>query len=195
MKSLAKLLLLGTLSLLSACTLSPSKPPAAIDTSNNASIENWHLKGKIGIRSPGQSDSAYLNWQQCQQLTAIVLSGPLGQGAARLGIGPHHATLEDSDGKSFHADSAEQLLRQQLQMNIPVSELYFWLRGLPAPDGPYQWEDQQTLLQAGWHIHFDYFQQVDQRQLPAKIIARQDQLTITLILRGWDLNPDCSKTL
>ena len=43
-------------------------------------MDEWHIKGKIGIKQGDEGGSAYLDWIQSQDSFHITLSGPLGQG-------------------------------------------------------------------------------------------------------------------
>lgn len=175
--------------LMSAC--SSIQPPEPIpNTEGNAAINTWQLSGKIGLRSEGKAHSAYLNWQQCEQQYHIRLSGPLGQGAASLTGDDTRATLKSRDNE-VSANNPEQLLAQQLGWTIPVQELLYWVRGIPAPDQPYQLIDNQ-LLQAGWQLSYHRWQQVGTQQLPAKMIASHPRAKVTLILKEWQLDTDCT---
>ena len=175
--------------LLAACSSTPQAPEPIPNTKGNATIAAWQLSGKIGLRSEGQAHSAYLNWQQCGDDYRIRVSGPLGQGAASLSGNSHQATLRSRNGESS-ADNPEQLLEQQLGWSIPVAQLLYWIRGIPAPKQSYQFTDQQ-LRQAGWQIDYQRWQQVDQYQLPAKMTATHPRAKVTLILKDWQLDTDC----
>ncbi len=192
MRSLGCSLLLTILS--SACSFQ-SRPPLSAELAamhSNAAIKQWQISGKIGIRSEQQSESAYLNWQQCGEYYDIRLSGPLGQGAARLRGSPQQVSLKTSKQVS-HADNPEQLLQQQLGWSIPVTQLFYWVRGIPSPAHSYRSSsDNSGFEQAGWHISYQRLQQVDGITLPAKAIARHPRLKVTLLLKNWQLSPDCS---
>lgn len=177
--------------LMAGCSNTPQAPEPMPRTEGNAAITAWRLSGKLGLRSEGQAHSAYLNWQQCGDNYRIRVSGPLGQGAASLTGNSHRATLRSRDGE-ISANNAEQLLEQQLGWSIPVAELLYWLRGIPAPKQDYQLIDEQ-LLQAGWQLNYQRWQQVDQYQLPAKMTATHPRAKVTLIIRDWQLDSGCTQ--
>lgn len=190
LQTLLVLVLLG----LSACsslqtTTTPQQPLAA-----NQAIEHWQLRGKIGIRDGQQANSAYINWSQCADAYDIKITGPLGQGAAHIYGDQHGATLENHQQQTFYAADPEQLLQQQFGWYFPVSQLVYWLRAIPAPDEPYHPNtDNHGFTQSGWQLNYPQFTNIDGFELPAKIIAKQPPLQVTLILKQWQLQ-HCGQT-
>jgi outer membrane lipoprotein LolB len=162
----------------------------------NKQIEHWHLRGKIGLRQKNKAHSAYLNWQQCGDYYDIRLSGPFGQGAARLYGNKQRATLLRSDQTRLSASSPEQLLAQELGWSIPVSQLLYWIRGIPEPNNAFTPSATHTgFKQSDWQVSYPTLSTVDRFSLPTKAIAKQSNLTVTLILKHWDLNPECEPAL
>lgn len=124
-----------------------------------SSLDAWQINGKVGIRAPKDSGSGTLFWLQRQDYFDIRLSGPLGRGAARLTGRPGDIQLEVANQGRYQAESPEQLLREQLGLNLPVSHLFWWIRGLPSPDSKSRLNlDSQSHLaqlnQDGWHVEF-----------------------------------------
>ncbi|MEE8057142.1 MAG: lipoprotein insertase outer membrane protein LolB [Pseudomonadales bacterium] len=177
--------------LLSACSGLQTRPPGTEDFTNNGDLHYWSLRGKIGIRDDHSATSAYLNWQQCGDYYNIRLSGPLGQGAAHLYGDKTRVTLQSSDNRPITASTPEQLLVQQLGWEIPVSRLLYWIRGIPDPNLSYT-PDDQGFQQSGWQLSYPKRMSIDQYTLPSKAIAKHPQLKLTLILKHWNLQPNCS---
>jgi outer membrane lipoprotein LolB len=187
------------MALLQACSLQPSidtdqQPSTSLAAmANNHTISQWRLSGKIGIRSQKQSETAYLNWYQCQDNFDIRLSGPLGQGAVHLSGDNTLVHLQTSKGERYSAASAEQLMNQQLGWQLPIAELFYWVRGLPSPSGIAQVNDSgDGFKQSGWQLHFKNPTTQGQYTLPGKVIAIHPQMKITLILKQWDLDAECN---
>jgi outer membrane lipoprotein LolB len=186
-----------------ACGFLNTKKTAIVTefTSNNT-IQQWLLKGKIGIRSQQQAHSTYLNWQQCGNHYDIRLSGPLGQTKAHLyGVSQRMlsqkleshkpvAHLSQQHTQPITASNPDQLLFQQLGWNIPVTQLFYWIRGIPTPDHTYHPYDD-GFQQSGWQLSYPKSTTTNLYTLPAKVIAKHPQLQVTFILKTWDLNPDC----
>jgi outer membrane lipoprotein LolB len=187
--------LLVLLLLANGCSIQsrPPLPAELLAMQDNIGLSHWQLSGKLGIRNQQQAKSAYLNWQQCGEFFDIRLSGPLGQGGARLQGSRESVTLQTTD-KTSSASNPEQLLQQQLGWSMPISQLHYWVRGIPSPNQGYRNNpDNNGFEQAGWHISYLQLQQVDNLTLPAKAIATHPRLKLTLLLKKWQLDPDCSE--
>jgi outer membrane lipoprotein LolB len=194
-----RLLSLLFLLALTSCATVPSAKLAApqnqtISFENRANtlshIENWNLKGAIAIRTPKDAVSANWQWQQKADHTYVIsLFGPLGTNSLQLTGSPNHVLLETSDGKKISADSAESLLKQQ-GYHLPVSYLYYWIRGLPVPGIPAQKSFDAsnhltTLIQQGWRVEYPRYISVNQIDLPGKIILTHIELNVKIIVNQW----------
>ncbi|MCV6588149.1 MAG: lipoprotein insertase outer membrane protein LolB [Marinobacterium sp.] len=150
--------------------------------------QHWELSGKVGIRTARESNSAGVSWQQQGELTDITLSGPFNAQAARIQSTPVRVTL-DADGQRYQAESPEALLEQQLGWQLPVRELAWWVRGLPAPDSPWQQqlenERLKTLSQKGWQIRYSRYS--EDLQLPEKLVLRYETLRVVLVIHDWTI--------
>lgn len=191
------LLTLAASTLLAGCTSAPviTGSIGNWDTHQQRLLqqEHWQLSAKLGVRSPSDSGSAYLNWQQQSNSYHIHLSGPLGQGSVHINGSPEQVSLSRSGEPELRAASAEELLQQTLGWGAPIAQLKYWVRGLPAPDKT----SQQThntqgalahLQQSGWSLEYSRYRMVDGFLLPGKIIARQGELKLTLIIKDWALS-------
>ncbi len=189
-----KALTLIAVIVISACSNTPQTPLTPTQRAENINISNWYIKGKIGLKDGKEAHSAYLNWLQCGDDYDIRVTGPFGQGAAHLFGNDKLANLETADSHTSQARNAEQLLSRQLGWSFPVTELLYWLRGIPSPMLSYTAQNQLAgFQQSDWQLSFPRLKTVDDYQLPTKIVASQDPLKITLIIKQWQLQPDCSR--
>ncbi|MGK0442319.1 MAG: outer membrane lipoprotein LolB [Pseudohongiellaceae bacterium] len=156
----------------------------------NQQIHHWQIGGKIGLRSEQSSDTGYLNWQQCNDDFEIRLTGPLGQGAAILYGNQNNVTLKTKEG-TRKATSPEQLLAQQ-GWQLPVSQLKYWVRGIPAPQFDVTQQTSEGFTQMGWHVRFTQWQNIYNHRLPKKAIATHPELKVTLLLKNWGLKQECA---
>lgn len=151
------------------------------------SMQHWQLLGKAGIRTPQQSDSAGFSWQQNLDRYDISLFGPFNAQAARIKGNDQQVSLE-ADGQVYRARSPEALLEQHLGWQLPVRDLAWWIRGLPAPDSPYSETRKNdrlaSLQQQGWQISYRRYSP-DNRH-PEKLILQRDKLRITLVIHEWE---------
>lgn len=156
-------------------------------------LDGWQIEGKLGIRSEQNSGSGTLFWLQRQSYYDIRIAGPLGQGASRLTgrSGPGgQVTLEVANQGRYEADSPERLLLEQTGLNLPVSNLLWWVRGLPVPDSRSDIElDPQgrllTLAQDGWQLEYDRYATHNGYDLPERIKLQGYDMDITLVIKSW----------
>jgi len=181
--------------LLAACAHQPAKiePPALGWEAYSAqlqNLENWQLLGKAGIKTADKSGSLRMTWQQQGQFFNLQFFNPLGQRVASISGIPHQAQIltDESDGPQNLQDSL-----QQLGWNVPMDQLLYWIKGIPAP-GLFQlsFNDQQraaSIRQADWQIDYlDYTQVDNELVLPRKLKLQNDQAQLTLVINEWDLD-------
>ncbi len=153
-------------------------------------LDGWQINGKIGIRAPRDSGSATLFWLQRQDYYDIRLSGPLGGGAARLTGRPGDILLEVSNRGRFQAESPEALLREQLRLDLPVSNLLWWIRGLPSPDSRSRITLDSSshlarLEQDGWQVEYQRYTEQNGYALPERLKLHGQDLEVTLVIKDW----------
>lgn len=182
--------------LLSGCSgLTPQEPtpltarPWSEHYQALLAADNWQLSGKIGIRSHQENHSANLFWQQRQQHYLIELSGPLGQGGARIEGDKDGISIDIAGEEPLWAATPEALMEQTLGWQFPVQDLRYWVRGIPAPSTPYTLSFKQKLAhkitQNNWEISYLRYNYKDNYAFPEKIIISQNDLRLTIIAKEW----------
>ncbi|HSW68732.1 MAG TPA: lipoprotein insertase outer membrane protein LolB [Gammaproteobacteria bacterium] len=157
-----------------------------------SNIKSWDLKGLIAIRNAKDAWSANWQWTQNPKDYTINLVGPLGSQSIQLTGSPHSVQLETSDGKKFQSDSPESLLEKQLGWRLPVSSLYYWIRGLPVPSLPAEKQFDSAnrltvLVQQGWRIEYLRYSTVNQIDLPGKMVLNNALLNVKIIVNEWKI--------
>ncbi len=163
-------------------------------------IAHWELNGKLGIRTAEESGSATLKWIQTQQEYRIQLSGPFGQKSMLITGTPSKVILEEAGKKPLTANTAEALIKKAVGWTLPVTQLAFWVRGVPSP------REKITRLrtnelglideleQGGWVIQYSSYRQWDiqgkQLTLPQKVIAQYRDVRLILAVRNWQMGAD-----
>ncbi len=155
-----------------------------------STVDGWQISGKIGIQAPQDSGSGTLFWLQRQDYFDIRLSGPLGRGATRLTGRPEAVALEVAGQGRYEADSPEALVESQLGWQLPVSNLLWWVRGLPAPDSRSRIQLDADgrlarLQQDGWDVEYLGYSEEDGYSLPSRIKLAGRDLKITLVVKDW----------
>ncbi|MCQ4318468.1 lipoprotein localization protein LolB [Stutzerimonas zhaodongensis] len=153
-------------------------------------IDGWQISGKIGIQAPQDSGSGTLFWLQRQDYFDIRLSGPLGRGATRLTGRPDAVSLEVAGQGRYEAESPEALVETQLGWQLPVSNLLWWVRGLPSPESRSRVQLDvdgrlARLQQDGWDVEYLAYSEEDGYALPSRIKLAGRDLKITLVVKDW----------
>ncbi len=160
-------------------------------------ITHWQLSGKLGIRTADDSGSASLKWAQENTGYHINLSGPLGQKRMVITGAPDKVRLEQTGEPAQEAKSPEALIKKQLGWTLPVTQLAYWVRGVPAPKGRITRLEQNSagliaqLQQGDWLITYsNYSDQTFNGKtlvLPGKVTAEYQDVRLILAIRQWQL--------
>ena len=172
---------------------SPSSPATSKQQRHQLlQLSHWHAKGAFALHTETHHLSANLAWQQQGRNYDISFFGPMGMGVIQVQGNPERVRLQTGDGKVFYAKSPEELLRTQLGWNLPISHLYYWIRGLPVPGIPSKPtldQDQRLvqLRQADWLVSFKQYSSYQGIVLPTNIILQNPQLNLRLVISQWVL--------
>lgn len=186
-----------TVSLLSACT-TLSTPPAAPgekiplktrQTSLNQ-IQNWQINGKLAVRTQRDAGSATVDWVQRQNSYTISLIGPMGTNSFKLTGRPGRVVLNTSDGKQLTASSPEDLLAQAWGYHLPVSNMKYWIRGLPVPgsmSNPHYdtYNRLTSLQQQGWNVQFLSYMTSNGMDVPSRISLSSPAMQVKIVVYQW----------
>ena len=158
-------------------------------------IDSWQLNGRLGLIISGRSkgSSMHLNWTQNKDDFLIYLDGPFGIPLAKIRSDGNEVVANISgQEKILKASSAELLMKNLIGWDLPVSSLRFWVMGLPVP----RWESKVTLnndglpssiFQKGWDVRYLSYQNEKELSLPARIRIAKDDITLNLMINGWQL--------
>ncbi len=170
-------------------------PPAIspVWTSRQAALTpltHWRAAGRIGVVNAEDGWHASFQWDQQGPDYRIDLIGPLGQGRVLLQGTATGVTLQTQDGQQWTAPDADALVEQHLQIHLPVNGLRYWILGLPEPGAPpVLHTDAQGRLtrleQKGWLIDYPAYAPLTPIELPARIMAQRQDLSVKLIIEQW----------
>ena len=151
-----------------------TQPQAPSISQVPAAANNFSLQGKIGVKTPGQSGSAFFTWVQQQDEFDIELSGILGVGKTQISGTPGQVTLNSAKTGLIQADTPEELLERATGWQAPITHLVDWVQAKPATTQAKISKDGQNrpiqFVEDGWTVDLSYN---DQAQLPNKLILKQ----------------------
>lgn len=153
-------------------------------------IDAFRIEGRIAVRHGGERFSANIAWRHDAQSDEIVISGPLGQGLARLTAGGGTALLETSDQKRYSAADIDGLSEQVFGTRLPVAGLGRWVIGRAAFGGAAKLDEVGRLAglsERGWVIEYLRYESEALDALPELLLARRGDVEVRLKIDTWDL--------
>ena len=168
------------------CTNPLASAPTQMVEANN----QFNLQGKIGVRTPQQSGSAFFRWVQEQQEFDIELSGMLGIGKTQISGKPGQVTLNSANTGLVTANTPEELLEQATGWKTPITNLVSWIQARPATSTAQIQKDENNrptqFIENDWTVDLSYNEQAT---LPNKLILKQSlesgqENRITMIIQN-----------
>lgn len=160
-----------------------------------AQMQQWQLKGRVGLQLREQSWSFGLDWaQRGNQQYEMQIKNPLTGGLMATVVETgSQVTLKASDGKTYQDTDAERLLAKQLKMNLPLKNLQYWARGIPSPalavDGVKldAYGRPTRLQQAGWVIDYPSYDGSGADALPSKLQLEKasERIKAKVVAKEW----------
>lgn len=169
-------------------TLGPLPAPAR---PAREAIDAFRMEGRIAVRRAEERFSAAIDWRHEVQSDEIVVSGPLGQGLARLTAGGGTALLETADGKRYVAADLDGLSEQVFGVRLPVSGLGRWVLGRTAEGGAAGVDAAgrlAALSEQGWTIEYLRYEDDAPQALPALLRAQRGEVEVRLVIDRWSVS-------
>ncbi|WP_078751232.1 lipoprotein insertase outer membrane protein LolB [Enterovibrio nigricans] len=182
---------------LSGCTTTPPAPLTQWEAHQAAlsEIQHFTVKGKVAFISPEQRVSANFVWQQEGDTLSLRLSNFLGATLLKLDATPTHAELVDNDGKRYIGKNADKLLKSLTGIALPVDDMMFWIKGLPATGNDYQLGADNRLAslsenniesnKPGWQLDYVSYDANTASLLPSKIKMIKNDQKVNLVISQW----------
>jgi len=159
-----------------------------------AAMQRWEFTGRIGVRDENEAHSSRIRWQQNNDDYVINLWGTLNAGATQITGTPALVTLQQEGKAPLLAATPEELVEEQLGYELPVSQLSFWIKGIPAPGstGAPTFNEENhliTLLQDGWTVQYMAYTNYNTESLPTRIRIEKPPLRLDFVRLDWTLQP------
>jgi len=156
---------------------------------NLSAIQNWSISGAMSVTQRGKGHIFSFNWIEKGDSYTIKLSATLNLASLVILGQPGKVTLVKGD-YMYHAATPEALLATQADTQLPISDLKYWVRSIPAPNQRYlaQYDRYGHLIdlqQDGWHVTFSNFLTVGQVDVPQKIMMTSPDLTVRIVVKQW----------
>lgn len=160
-------------------------------TRTASEVSSWTITGALAAKNKTDAWTASIHWtQNGPNNYNIRLFGPLGGGSILLEKKNGVVTYQDTQ-KRIKSHNADGLMYQQTGIRIPIQDLYYWVRGLPAP-GAIKSADHDSsqnltyLEQAGYAITYLNYTNRKGINLPSKIHVRGSKGNLKIIIKRWE---------
>lgn len=193
-------LVIGLMAFLQSCVGVPASKPVESAASKAlylqhqqeiAAIQQFTLKGRIGVQSESKGFSGGLTWQHDNANDDVSLFSPLGGQVASIKKTATQVTLLDDKGTSISETDAETLTQKALGWKLPLAGLADWALGRPTNSHiiANSWDDKGRLVmlkQDGWDIKYESYSEQNGRYLPTKILLRNEKASLKLLIEKWN---------
>jgi len=184
---------------LTGCASHPAREPAlTVPDLSSPRYAIWQLKGRVSLIRGEQGWHASLNWHEDTGRYRLDLSGPLGQGAVRVEGDATSVRLQTADGREYVSQNADALVQAVTGWQFPVAGIRYWVRGVPVPGERAVVDTDDSgrlvhLVQSGWDIHYDRFQDLEGRAWPTRLRLTADDVSVRLVVDEWTLGDASAK--
>jgi outer membrane lipoprotein LolB len=155
-----------------------------------ASLMDWQFKGRIGVSTGNEGFNGELRYSQIDNGFRAMVSGPLGFGTIRLEGYGRSITVIDKDGEEWILTDPEIDLHNMYGWTIPVTNLRFWVLGIPNPTMPADTEFNEdgllvSLKQDTWLIKITQYRDGGGQLMPRRLSAISGENKIRLVIDNW----------
>lgn len=157
------------------------------------SPKHWVAQGSLAIRQGNRGSNSFFHWQQASENRyEIRLFSAMGAGNTVLSGRPGTVRITTAKGQQAQAGSAEALMKKQLGWSLPISPMYYWIRGIKAPTGAAKMmfdrnHHLQRIEQNGWTVEYSNYQTVGVFELPTRIdVSHSERVYAKIRVSTWD---------
>ncbi|MDF1795630.1 MAG: lipoprotein insertase outer membrane protein LolB [Coxiellaceae bacterium] len=154
-------------------------------------LKSWNISGAVSVKQPKRSFIARYTWRQNGDRYNISIHSNLDIASVKLVGNRSRVTLSSSDGKVVTSNNLNNLMQQQLGWRLPVNNLNYWIRSLPAPGSAktqYNSLGQtQKIQQGAWTVTYNRYQRIKGVELPTLMNVSGHDLQLRLVVKQWGI--------
>lgn len=155
-------------------------------------FNDWYNEGVFGVTVNGKTNIANFDWQQHYNNYVINIFTTLHVGSAKIEGDNTKVIFWKSAKEKIIAKTPEELLYKQFGWSLPISDLIYWVKGMPAPLNGITKKHFDAfnhlimLQQQGWKIAYHDFISVGAVDVPSKIYLENPKFKIKIIIKHWN---------
>ncbi len=155
-------------------------------------LNNWHIKGRMCVFNGKDVISVSFEWTQRGSQYYLNLHGPFNINNVQINGTPGQVSIPCSGETRISTYVPEELIQMQFGCVIPISEMIYWVKGLPVPNQciqSMQLSDEhqlRSLKQMTFYIQYHQYRLFDKHVLPTRLTFEHAKLHIKLIFRIWE---------
>lgn len=154
-----------------------------------STISSWRMQGRLAIDTGERAAQGRFNWVQDDDLSTLLVRGPLGGGAFEI-TGGADGMVVTTRGERHELEDPEIELSALLGWWMPVESLDTWLLGLPDPRYPAQTrlgraETLAQLEQRRWRVDYEGYQLIAGILIPRRLRMTHGTLDVRVTIDVW----------
>jgi len=152
---------------------------------------DWSFTGKMSFSDGNEGGSGRVNWRSLNDLVTADLKAPLAQGSWSLSESQTGGKISSSKSEDKFGPSMGLLISQEVGWQVPWQQLKRWITVRPLNINKAEVIDlnkqKMVIKENGWVIEYSRFEELENKSLPHKIIARKAPYSIKLFIKSWKL--------
>lgn len=146
-------------------------------------LNEWSVEGQMTVKDRSGKQKSFFEYRQIDGEYELTLRADSVVGSADAvitgveGEEQTQVTLNNPEAKALVAT---------LQANLPLDNIGYWLRALPATDGAELEQDDGEVTKishdAGWDIRYNDYMQVSKYRLPDQLTLKKEKTSIKMSL-------------
>ncbi|WP_161569580.1 lipoprotein insertase outer membrane protein LolB [Veronia nyctiphanis] len=181
---------------LSACSSVPKTPDISWETQQQKlkALTEFEARGVVGFISLNQRISAKFIWEQNGENVKLRLYKDLAGTLMTLKSANDVTEVTDKDGNIYQGTDAESLMKELTGIDLPVSNLPGWLKGLPGKMEDYELDDKARVgsitssdSSANWSLSYLMYTMENTVALPARINMNNGKQRVKIQIKDWVL--------
>jgi len=153
-------------------------------------LDRYGLSGRVAVAAQGQGFSASLRYEQQPSGSNLALDGPLGIGGLRVELEGEDIAIATSRGEKLDGEAARGELERRLGFQLPLTEMRWWLLGIPAPGEAIVNQDGASgeirdFTQNGWRVSINSRAAGLGFALPQRLTAEREGARLKLLVERW----------